>query len=129
MGPATAVPFLALSVYGIGAGDLSIDEPFMTFLMSLSYLRYGLVGMTESIFGYNRTSLGCSDDLYCHYKHPQMLLKDLGMERATYTNQIIGLTVCIILFRVIAYLSLRYRLTAEFSNRILNYAAKVLRHQ
>jgi hypothetical protein len=29
----------------------------------------------------------------------------------------------------VAYLALRYRLTSEFSNQVLNYIAKILRHK
>lgn len=110
-------------------GSGPVQEPIMQFLMCISYLRYGLVGFTTSIYGSQRSELSCSDEIYCHYKEPELLIRDLGMEGDTFKTQLFGLCVCIFVFRGLAYLFLRYRLTAEFSNRILNYVSKVLRHK
>lgn len=128
-GPASIVPLLAVAVYGMGFG--TVIEPLMTFFMSVSYLRYGIVGFSSALYGRDRAIMKCDTekDVYCHYQDPSVLLKDLGMAGLSTENQILGLTVFLFLYRATAFLALRYRLTAEFSNKILNYAAKVLRHQ
>lgn len=128
-GPATIVPLLAVAVYGMGFG--TVIEPFMQFLMSISYLRYGIVGLSSALYGRNRPLMYCDyeKDTYCHYKDPAVLLKDLGMEGMSTESAILGLIVFLFLYRFTAFLALRYRLTAEFSNKILNYVAKVLRHK
>lgn len=66
---------------------------------------------------------------YCHYKDPKLLLKDLGMEGLSTEYQIIALIIFMVIYRSTAFLALRYRLTAEFSNKIINIAAKVLRQK
>ena len=106
-------------------------EPFMSFLMSVSYLRYGIVGLSSALYGRDRPIMHCDYDkeVYCHYKDPAILLKDLGMEGSTTEGAILGLLGFLLLHRLTAFLALRYRLTDEFSNRILNYVAKILRHQ
>lgn len=127
--PASFSPLLALAVYGMGHGEAI--EGSMSFLMGLSYLRYGLVAITDSLYGHNRPPLSClgSDFDYCHYKDPKLLLRDLGMADTTTLGQILALFAFAVLYRLVAYLALRYRLTSEFSNQVLNYIAKILRHK
>ena len=51
------------------------------------------------------------------------------MEGLTNHMQILNLMVYLILFRLAAFLALRYRLTVEFSSRLLNYLRKILSHK
>jgi len=127
--PASFSPLLALAAYGMGHGEAI--EGSMSFLMSLSYLRYGLVAITNSLYGHNRPILSCvgSEIEYCHYKDPKLLLRDLGMADTTTLEQILALFAFAVLYRFVAYLALRYRLTSEFSNQVLNYIAKILRYK
>ena len=127
--PASVSPLLALAVYGMGHGEAI--EGSMSFLMSLSYLRYGLVAITTSLYGNNRPLLSClgSEIEYCHYKDPKLLLRDLGMADTTTLGQLLALFAFAVIYRFVAYLALRYRLTSEFSNQVLNYVAKILRHK
>jgi hypothetical protein len=127
--PASFSPLLALAVYGMGHGEAI--ESRMAVLMSLSYLRYGLVAITDSLYGHSRPPLSClgSDFEYCHYKDPKLLLRDLGMADTTTLGQILALLGFAVLCRFLAYFALRYRLTSEFSNQVLNYVAKILRHK
>lgn len=126
VGPAVLAPALALAVYGMGYK--SEIEPVMKFLMTFSYLRYSLVGFTDALFN-GRAPLKCFDELYCHYKDPQLLMRDMGMNNTKFENQMVALIVFLIIFRLIAYLAIRYRLTAEFSTKIVHYATKIFRHK
>lgn len=126
VGPAVLAPLLALAVYGMGyKSDI---EPVMKVLMNLSYLRYGVVGFNDALLN-GRPFLNCKDEIYCHYKDPQLLMRDMGMADTQFGNQILGMFVFMVLFRTVAFLVLRYRLTAEFSVRIMNYATKILGHE
>ncbi|XP_069705223.1 ATP-binding cassette subfamily G member 4-like [Periplaneta americana] len=127
--PASFTPLLLLAVYGMGHGEAI--ESRMSFLMSLSYLRYGLVAVTDSLYGHNRPLLSCmsGEFEYCHYKDPKLVLRDLGMAGTTTLGQIVAVIVLAIIYRIVAYLALRCRLTSEFSNQVLNYIAKILRHK
>lgn len=125
VGPAVLAPLLALAVYGMGYR--SDVEPVMKVLMSLSYLRYGVVGFNDALLN-DRPLLTCKDEIYCHYKDPQLLMRDMGMADTHFGNQMLGMFVFMMLFRTVAFLVLRYRLTAEFSVRIVNYATKILGH-
>uniref|UniRef100_A0A336LSC6 CSON015173 protein n=1 Tax=Culicoides sonorensis TaxID=179676 RepID=A0A336LSC6_CULSO len=55
MGPCLLVPLMLLSVYNIGGGIRTIPK-YMRALMSISYLRYGLEGIIDSIYGFNRVN-------------------------------------------------------------------------
>lgn len=126
VGPAILAPLLALAVYGMGYKyDI---EPVMKSLMTLSYLRFGIVGFNDALMN-GRSPLACGDELYCHYKDPQLLMRDMGMADTKFGPQLAAVSLFIIIFRVAAFIALRYRLTAEFSVKIVHYATKVLRHK
>lgn len=126
VGPSVLAPLAALAVYGMGYRyDI---EPTMQMLMTLSYLRFGIVGFNDILLN-DRSPLKCSDELYCHYKDPQLLMRDMGMADTKFGYQLAAVFLFIILFRVVAFVALRCRLTAEFSVQIVNYATKVLRHK
>lgn len=129
MAPASCSPLIALAAYGMGHGEAI--EGSMAFLMGLSHVRYGLVAIINSLYGHNRPLLSClaSETDYCHYKDPKLLLRDLGMADSTTLGQILALLAFVVIYRFVAYLALRYRLTSEFSNQVLNYIAKILRHK
>ncbi|XP_047119631.1 ATP-binding cassette subfamily G member 4-like [Schistocerca piceifrons] len=126
MAPATVAPMLVLSAYGFGHGTAM--EPVMTVLSGFSYLRYGLVGLTSALYSHGRAPLYC-DDVFCLYKDPKRLLRDVGMDGASTLLQVVALVGFIFLYRTIAYFALRYRLTIEFSNKLLSYIAKILRRK
>lgn len=67
VGPVMTVPLMLLAVYGMGYGnDIEIPS-YVKILMSFSYLRYGLEGLFEAMYGYDRagellfsTPINCS---------------------------------------------------------------------
>lgn len=69
VGPVVTVPLMLLSVYGIGNGD---DPPPLVWKLAraCSFMRYGLEGLVDAIYGNSRADLICPDDVdYCEYKH------------------------------------------------------------
>ncbi|CAH1160162.1 unnamed protein product [Phaedon cochleariae] len=116
---------LAFAVYGMGYG--AAIEPFMKVMMSTSYMRYGLVGVTSSIFN-KRKPMQC-DDYYCHYRNPELLMTEMGMPNSNPQLQFWYLLVSLVVYRVIAYLALKYRMTSELRNKIVHYAAKIVKQK
>lgn len=118
---------LALGAYGMGFGT-SI-EPFMQALMYTSYLRFGITGLSTALLK-DRQNLMCpQEELYCHYKNPAILLRDLGMEGSETINQFLALVGFTIFFRITAYLALRHRLSLNFSTKLFTYISKVLKQR
>ncbi|XP_028164905.1 ATP-binding cassette subfamily G member 4-like [Ostrinia nubilalis] len=125
VGPAIAAPLLALCCYGMGFGPTI--ETSMRTLMSASYLRYGLSGFSLSLYQ-NRQAMECHED-FCLYADPNLILRDVGMANDNYIIQVVALLAFTALHRLLAYFALRYRLTAEFSNKFMAYVSKFLKHR
>lgn len=121
------VPLCVVAVYGMGFGQFV--EPFMSFLMSLSYVRYLLVATCVSLYG-QRPDMYCAPEhKICIYKDPNLLLRDLGMLNKSIFNQFLVLINFYILIRVLAFLALRYRLNKELSNKMVIYMKKILKRK
>lgn len=103
-------PLLAVAVYGMGFGQ--VIEPFMKTLMGLSFVRYSLVATLISLYGNGRGEMECnSPDLYCHYKDPEQLMKDLGMNEESMTRQFILLALFGFAFRLGVYYVIKIKMT------------------
>ncbi|CAG9762909.1 unnamed protein product [Ceutorhynchus assimilis] len=127
VGSSALAPLLALACYGMGYR--AAIEPVMKVIISFSYLRFGVVGLSTALFK-NRELMNCPEDIvYCHYKNPEALLKDMGMLEEDYKIQFYIILAYLVLFRVLAYCSLKYRLTSELRNTIVFYAAKIVRQK
>ncbi|XP_018330203.1 ATP-binding cassette sub-family G member 1 isoform X2 [Agrilus planipennis] len=79
----------------------------------LSYIRYGLQGLVQSIYGRGRGPIPCPEDVeYCHYRVPDVFLKEIGMADDTYWTSIGALCVNIIVLRIVAYCTLKRKLSS-----------------
>lgn len=102
-------------------------EKIMHFLMSISYLRYGLTGFCLALYQ-KRPLMECNSD-FCLYADTKILLRDIGMANDSYAIQITGLILFTILHRLVAYFALRYRLTTEFTSKFMTYISKFLKYR
>jgi ATP-binding cassette subfamily G (WHITE) protein 1 len=103
VGPALSVPFMLLSVYGIGTGSKLIPT-IIRLAMYFSYLRYALEGLVASLYGQGRPTLYCpSTEIYCQLREPKALLKEVGMEDINYWVDFAALLGFFFLFKVSYY--------------------------
>lgn len=116
---------LALGVYGMGYKNKI--ESFMKVIISFSYMRFGLVGIASSLFN-NRQDIPC-EDFYCHYRDPEVLMQDMGMDRTLPVYQFGYIMIFTVFFRIIAYLALKYRMTSELRNKLVYYATKIVKQK
>ncbi|KAG5880493.1 hypothetical protein JTB14_035204 [Gonioctena quinquepunctata] len=121
--PSLIAILLAFAVYGMGYRNTY--EPFMNVLISTSYLRFGFVAISATIFD-NRDFLNCEED-YCHYRDTQLLMTDMGMANVNKGYQFLGVLIFSVLFRVIAYMSLKFRMTSVLRDKIIRYALKIVK--
>ncbi|XP_017472900.1 PREDICTED: ATP-binding cassette sub-family G member 1 [Rhagoletis zephyria] len=106
VGPLAIAPLLGLAIYGF---DFAAQIPYgMNLLMKFSYVRVGVVALILSVFGFDRPELEC-DDIYCHFGDPRVLLKFLDIEHLSMWYLFSILTVLMLFYRVLMYLSLRRR--------------------
>lgn len=128
--PAVIAPMLALAVYGMGFG--TAVEPYMLFLMSISYMRHSLIAFSLTLWE-GRGHFFCpSGVVYCTHEDPRLLLKDLGMLGLNKETEIAILIFYLILFKVLGFALLKYRLTksmgssSSYNNTVINYFKKLI---
>ena len=105
----------AISVCGmlIFAGFLVLYTQMSRFwyiVSFMSYLRYSMEGMVSAIYGYRREKLYCPNN-YCHYKVPQTLINELGMDGESFWRDILVLGINTIILQSIAYCTLKRKIT------------------
>lgn len=122
--PHLLAAILAFGVYGMGYGSDGI-EPVMKILINSSYFRFGMIGVTGSLFN-NRKYLKC-DTEYCHYRDPKILLEDMAMAGHSIEYQVIIILFYCIFFRIIAYFALKYRMTSGVRNKIIHFVTKTVK--
>ncbi|XP_051167876.1 ATP-binding cassette sub-family G member 1-like [Leptopilina boulardi] len=76
----------------------------------LSYLRYSMEAMVSALYGYNREKMYCPD-LYCHYRAPQTLIKELGMDGEGFWFDVTVLGINIFVILCIAYCTLKRKIS------------------
>lgn len=87
----------------------------MYYITFISYIRYAVEAMVQSIYGFERSNLSCPTQdgiTYCQYRIPKVLLKELAMIENNYWINIIVLTIYFIILRFIAYCSLKRKLSS-----------------
>lgn len=83
----------------------------MVWISYFSFLRHGLEALVQAVYGRGREALVCPEDvLYCHYKAPQVLLEEIGMEDGSYWFNIGILTTFLLVLRVLAFCTLKNKL-------------------
>ncbi|KAK2589086.1 hypothetical protein KPH14_001917 [Odynerus spinipes] len=85
---------------------------YLYYCSYFSYLRYALDGLVQATYGFNREKLNCSsENIYCHYRIPEVLLNELAMSNGKYWLDITVLVVNFVFFRTIAYCTLKKKLS------------------
>ncbi|XP_063388514.1 ATP-binding cassette subfamily G member 4 [Cydia fagiglandana] len=109
LGPSLSVPMMMFAGFGVTLRDL---PSYLYWGSYVSYLRYGLEGLINAIYGMNRPVLACEDELYCHYKYPSKFLKEIAMRSDMFWWDILALTVNVVVLRILAFLLLKWKLNA-----------------
>lgn len=110
LGPTLSVPMMMFAGFGVALKDL---PSYLFWGSYISYLRYGLEGFVGAIYGLNRNTLECPEDKYCHYKYPTKFLEDIDMKGDQFWNDIICLAIILFFLRIMAFVLLRWKLTAQ----------------
>ncbi|XP_050541167.1 ATP-binding cassette sub-family G member 4-like isoform X2 [Daktulosphaira vitifoliae] len=110
LGPCITCPFILLAGYGFGFKEYQI--PFLIRIaMHFSYLRKGLEALVMAVYE-NRGKLVCppSED-YCLINEPSELVRYIAMENVQYWISLSSLCGLFVVFKIMSYLLLRWRLS------------------
>ncbi|XP_065209407.1 ATP-binding cassette sub-family G member 1-like [Planococcus citri] len=76
-----------------------------------SYFRYAFEALVQSVYGNNREILKCPiEETYCHYRYPQKIFEELGMDETRYVKDVLMLFFFLVLFFVMSFFSLRHNI-------------------
>ncbi|XP_032683643.1 ATP-binding cassette sub-family G member 4-like [Odontomachus brunneus] len=84
--------------------------PLLYYISYLNPLRYAFNGVVQSIYGNGRENLQCPD-IYCHLRVPSTILEMLDFAKPLFWFDITVLFGYYVLFRILAYLLLKRRLS------------------
>ncbi|XP_075225266.1 ATP-binding cassette sub-family G member 1-like [Lycorma delicatula] len=87
---------------------LSDAAPWFHWIFHISFLKHGLEGVMEALYGYNRPRLSCSID-YCHFISPKKLLKEFDLLHNDYWTNFYILFSYIVVIYIITYFMLKYQ--------------------
>ncbi|CAK9817464.1 ATP-binding cassette subfamily G member 4 [Anthophora quadrimaculata] len=80
-----------------------------TFLGAI--ITCAMLSLAEAVYGFGREKLACSK-MYCHYRIPELLLSDLSFDDGKYWIDIVLLSCNYVLFRIVAYCTLKRKLSS-----------------
>ncbi|XP_055378440.1 ATP-binding cassette sub-family G member 1 [Condylostylus longicornis] len=104
--PLTIAPLLGLAIYGF---DFAASIPaVLNLIMKFSYIRVSVVAFVLIVFGFDRPNLDCND-IYCHFGDPKVLLRFLDIEHVSIWTQFGLLTLLMVFFRTLLFISLKKR--------------------
>ncbi|XP_028133293.2 ATP-binding cassette sub-family G member 4 [Diabrotica virgifera virgifera] len=109
VGPTLMVPMMMFSGFGVRLRDLPTIMYYGSFT---SYLRYGLEGVVQAVYGMDRGILQCPEDKFCFYKYPKTFLEIVDVRSDQFDNDIIALLLFLFVLRIAAYVVLRYKLAS-----------------
>ncbi|XP_044008063.1 ATP-binding cassette sub-family G member 4-like [Aphidius gifuensis] len=84
------------------------------YVSYLSYMRYALEALVQSIYGLNRENLTCPKHIdYCHYRMPSNIMKELSMPDGRFWINISILSATFVILRFVGYCTLRKKLSCS----------------
>lgn len=85
-------------------------------------------GLTTAIYGNNRKFLPCpEEEIYCLYKYPTHLMKEMGMGYAVFWFDLTILLIMYILITVISFYLLRQRLRPNKTFEYLHVIGRLVK--
>lgn len=128
VGPVLAVPLMLVSIQGMGS--LEPLPIYRTFIMYLSYIRYGLEGLILATYGYGREKLPCPPEkIYCPLCVPRELIRIMQMERASLWLDFVALFAILLVLKVLSFYLLRQRIKPNKTFQALHLIGRLIKSQ
>ncbi|XP_011878507.1 PREDICTED: ATP-binding cassette sub-family G member 1-like isoform X2 [Vollenhovia emeryi] len=121
-------PLLLLAVQDISESitPVSIHRAIFTHT---SYIRHGFEAITLALYGYDRKKLFCPlEEIYCHYRTPQTILKIIGMGNLDFWINMLCLFIVLLFSKGITYCFLRHRVQPNKTFQMIQFIRKLVKH-
>lgn len=119
VGPVLTVPLMLLAVQDIGSGPHAQTPFHIKVAMTFSYLRYGLEGLIESLYGNNRADTICpKGEIFCIFSKANYLKGFVSFDDANCFVSIVALILYYLLFTAGAFVMIKMRLSTTRSNYV-----------
>lgn len=79
------------------------------WLFDICFVKFAGDSSIAAILGHNREKMRC-DEIYCHFQQPIKFVEALGIDTEILSSTIFKLVISLVVFRIIAYFMMRYRL-------------------
>uniref|UniRef100_A0A1I8PCP7 ABC transporter domain-containing protein n=2 Tax=Stomoxys calcitrans TaxID=35570 RepID=A0A1I8PCP7_STOCA len=104
--PCLTIPMLIFSGFFIRVYEVA---SYLQFLCDISFFRYTIEGLLRALYAYDRPDMKCSID-FCYYRHPKKFLTDFGMNGDLYGQDVLALSIWILVLMVLLLFSLWIRI-------------------
>lgn len=82
------------------------------YVSYINYFRFTLDGLVQAIYGFQRETLHCPNDIeYCHFRVPSLILEEMCMSKSIFWVDVIVLFAWFVIIRTMTYVSLKRRLS------------------
>lgn len=129
VGPVVTVPLMLLAVYGFGYGKEITVSPYIRAVMSFSYLRYGLEGLIDAMYGHNRPDTICPDtEPYCMFAKAKFLKMIIGFDNVSFSVSLVALVLYYVFFTLAAFYMIKIRIsTSKTNNLAVQYLSRFIK--
>ncbi|XP_035718100.1 ATP-binding cassette sub-family G member 1-like [Vespa mandarinia] len=84
---------------------------YFYYFTYFSYMKYAFEGLIQSIYGYNREKLDCPNNIYCPFRIPKIIIKELALTDEQYWLNLFVLIIFFIFYQILAYYMLKRKLS------------------
>ncbi|XP_050520679.1 ATP-binding cassette sub-family G member 1 [Daktulosphaira vitifoliae] len=72
------VSIVTLSVFGFAIQLKDVPLQYI-WVYHFSFMRASFTSLMNTLYGFSREIMPCSDEIYCHFKYPDKFLKEMGI--------------------------------------------------
>nr|QST15000.1 ABCG1-2 protein [Diaphanosoma celebensis] len=109
IGPVSTIPIFLFSGFFVTFAAIPV---YFRWIASVVYVSYAFEGTMQSIYGYGRPDMECTED-YCHFRSPAKYLNVYGIRESVYWIDVLVLLGCFFVTRFATFFVLQWNLRSR----------------